>query len=126
MNRLCLILLAGMVAAPATAQPFILELKPKLKEAYPPHRLHRPRLRPREVIQRQCQTMRGMGKQLRLATLHSLIFQRNAGPRLTQMRAAAARRRDNKATARTRLQEASFAWPLTSATAFAADAAGGP
>ena len=36
MNRLCLILLAGMVAAPATAQPFILELKPKLKDAYPP------------------------------------------------------------------------------------------
>lgn len=36
MNRLYLILLAGMVAAPAVAQPFILELKPKLKEAYPP------------------------------------------------------------------------------------------
>jgi hypothetical protein len=36
MNRLYLMLLAGMVAAPATAQPFILELKPKLKEAYPP------------------------------------------------------------------------------------------
>ena len=36
MNRLHLILLAGMVATPATAQPFIFELKPKSKEAYPP------------------------------------------------------------------------------------------